>query len=484
MGRRIVAVIVAAIALMLAGAALTASSSDLLKDEQHFYNQSQKTYTGGSKAGSARNMDVVGHNDLAERGFNGDVWAYKGYAYVGHWGFQDPANGHSDFCPSPPNNGVAVIDARNPANPVRVGTLQNPLGTSAEDVTVYTAKYGPLAGRDIAASGIQWCGGTRHDEAAVHGLQLWDVTNPAQPKDLGFLDTGCCTRGVHEFEIANRADLRKTFAYVTVPAGHYPDAENANGIRDARGLGDFRLIDITDPRSPVMTSSWAIQDVGGPFAAQGCDPDGNYGHGAEPSGDGKLAFVSYWDSGFVALDVTNPYAPVYKGRAVFPATADGDAHSSSYDDKRKLLFSADEDFCKASGSGTEKGYGFMRVWDESNLASPVQIGEYRTPNSLGTNDEGAGDYVIHNPLLVGSNVYASWYSDGVRVIDVSNPRAPTETAYFVPPATSNPVKPSQRGTLTNTTQVWGVAIDEANEANGLIYLSDMNSGLWIVRRTN
>jgi hypothetical protein len=482
MSRRLVLLAVAAGALVFVATALTASSSDLLKDEQHFLKQSQKTYTGGSKAGSAWNMEVVGHNNLNVRGFNGDVWAYKGYAYVGHWGFQDPANGHSDYCPSPPNSGIAVVYARNPSNPVRVATLQNPLGTSAEDVTVYTAAYGPLAGHDIAASGIQWCGGARHDPSAVHGLQLWDVTNPAAPEDLGFLNTGCCTRGVHEFEIANRADLRKTFAYVTVPAGHYPDAENANGIRDARGLGDFRLIDVTDPRNPVTTSTWAVQDAGGPFAAQGCDADGNYGHGAEPSGDGKLAFIAYWDSGFIALDVTDPAKPIYKGRAAYPATADGDAHSSNYDDKRKLLFSADEDFCKDSGAGTEKGFGYMRVWDESNLAAPVQIGDYRTPNSLASNDQGAGDYVIHNPLLVGSDIYASWYSDGVRVIDVSNPRAPSETAYFVPPATENPVKPAQRGTLTNTTQVWGVAIDEANEANGLIYLSDMNSGLWIVRR--
>jgi hypothetical protein len=269
-----------------------------------------------------------------------------------------------------------------------------------------------------------------------------------------------------------------------VPAGHYPDPENANGIRDARGLGDFRLIDITDPLHPVMASSWAVQDAGGPFAAQGCDPDGNYGHGAEPSEDGKLVFVSYWDSGFVALDVTDPSAPVYKGRAAFPANADGDAHSANYDDERKLLFSADEDFCKTSGSGIEKGFGYLRVWDESNLAAPVQIGDYRTPNSLGTNDQGAGDYVIHNPLLVGSMVYASWYSDGVRAIDVSNPRVPKEVAYFVPPATDNPVKPSQRGTLTNTTQVWGVAIDEATGNDDVLYLSDMNSGLWIVRRTD
>jgi hypothetical protein len=89
--------------------------------------------------------------------------------------------------------------------------------------------------------------------------------------------------------------------------------------------------------------------------------------------------------------------------------------------------------------------------------------------------------VIHNPLLVGSEVYASWYSDGVRVIDVSNPRAPREVANFVPPAGQNPVKPAQRSVLTNTTQLWGVAVDEAT---GLIYASDMNTGLWVLRRTD
>jgi myo-inositol-hexaphosphate 3-phosphohydrolase len=51
----------------------------------------------------------------------------------------------------------------------------------------------------------------------------------------------------------------------------------------------------------------------------------------------------------------------------------------------------------------------------------------------------------------------------------------------VPPAGDNPVKPSQRGVLTNTTQVWGVAVDDAT---GLVYASDMNTGLWILRRTD
>ncbi len=206
--RRFAIVLAALGALVFAAIGLTAASKDdLLKDEKHFYEQSQKTYQNGSKAGAAFNMEVVGHNDLGVRGFNADVWKYKNYAYVGHWGFADWATGNDRFCPSPPNNGVAVVDVSNPENPTRVATLQNPTGTSAEDVVVYTAPYGPLAGRDIAAAGIQWCGGGRHDPDAIHGLKLWDVTDATHPVELGFYNSGCCTRGVHEFEVESRADL-------------------------------------------------------------------------------------------------------------------------------------------------------------------------------------------------------------------------------------------------------------------------------------
>jgi hypothetical protein len=480
--RKLAMLAAAAVAVVFVAAGLGAPSyDDLLKDEKHFYEQSQKTYDGGSKAGLAWNMEVVGHDDLGVRGFNADVWKYKNYAYVGHWGFADWATGNDRFCPSAPNNGVAVIDVSDPSKPSKVAVLQNPEGTSAEDVVVYTAAYGPLRGRDIAAAGIQWCGGGRHDPDAVHGLMLWDVTNPAAPVQLGFYDSGCCTRGVHEFEIESRADLGRTFAYATVPAGSYEDLENANGLRDAAGKGDFRLIDITDPRSPFEVSTWKVQQAGGPFAAQGCDPDGNYGHGAEPSEDGKLVFLSYWDSGYIRLDLTDPANPRYTGRAAFPANADGDAHSSQYDEERQLLFSADEDFCKTSGAGIEKGFGYMRVWDFEDPRDVRQIGSFRTPRSLGTDDQGAGDFVIHNNFLVGDTLYESWYSDGVQVVDVSDPRNPRRIAYFVPPATENPVKPSQRGVLTNTTQVWGVVVDPATD---LIYASDMNSGLWILRRTD
>ena len=111
----------------------------------------------------------------------------------------------------------------------------------------------------------------------------------------------------------------------------------------------------------------------------------------------------------------------------------------------------------------------------------MQIGEYRTPNSGGRLPLGSGDYTIHNPMVMGTDVYISWYSDGVRVVDASDPTNPEEVAFFVPPAGQNPVKPAQRSTLSQTPQVWGVFVDEEI---GLVYASDMNTGLWILRRTD
>ena len=433
--------------------------------------------------GSARNMVAVGSNSIGGRGFNADVWVHEQYAYVGTWGFSDSAQGSKErFCPSPDKAGVAVLDTRDPSRPRVVSKLQNPTGTSVEDVVVYTAPYGVLAGHDIAVAGIQVCGGPRTDTGFFRGLQVFDVTNPAKPVEIGLLSTGCCARGLHELEVQHRADLGRSFVYASVPASEYADAGSPSGRRDQQGKGDFRLIDVTNPSLPWEVSNWGVhRNLGGPPApGLGCDPDAEYGHSAEPRADGKVAWMAYWDSGFIALDLTDPATPVYKGRTSYPADADGDGHSSNYDEGRKLLFAADEDFGKACGSGTEKGFGFLRVYDYSSLGAPVQIGSYKTPNASGSKDVNAGDYTIHNPLLSGTDLYVSWYTDGIRVLDAKDPRNVREVAYFVPPSVNNPIQPSQRGTLTNATQVWGVAYDEARK---LVYASDMNSGLWILKRT-
>ena len=440
------------------------------------------TLAEAESAGSASGLEVVGHYDIGGRGFNADVWVHERHAYVGSWGFSDwNTGGEQRFCLPDELNGVSVIDVNNAFEPSEVARLRNPSGTSAEDVVVYEAPFGPLAGRDIAVAGIQVCGGDRADTRFFRGLQVWDVTDPAAPEELGRLPTGCCTRGLHELEVQHREDLHRTFVYASVPTSEYADGDVR---RDRKGRGDFRLIDVTNPSAPVEVSDWGVhKDLGEPPAAGlGCDPDPEYGHSVEPSADGTRAFVSYWDSGFIELDVFDPEDPEMVTRAAYDERADGDAHSSNFDEGRELLFSADEDFCKSSGPATEKGFGYLRVWDwaPEDADAPVQIGSYKTPNSSGTKDVNAGDYTIHNPLLVEDEIFASWYTDGIRIIDVSDPANPVETAFFVPPSAHNPVKPSQRGVLTNTPQVWGVAHDPATD---YIFASDMNSGLWILRRT-
>ncbi len=477
MRRVLIALSLAAMVLAVTAFPVAASNDELLPNEQHFLDSSGKTYNGGTKSGSALNMTAISQHDLGTRGFNGDVFAYKRFAYIGRWGFFDSS--HPRFCPS---GGVAVVDARDPAQPAVVANLEVP-GASHEDVVVYTARYGPLAGRDIAAVGLQVCDVFRTDPAAAgkRGLGLWDVTNPAAPQLLSVFDTGCCTRGFHELEVGDRDDLAKTLVYASVPRAEQVESDGVT-LRDRAHRGDAWIVDVTDPAQPAFVSSFGIRkDLGlDPALGQGCSATA-FGHGMDPSEDGRTLFVSYWDAGFINLDISNPAQPRFLGRFTYQPNEDGDAHSTSYDDQRKLLFTADEDFCKTSfGTGTVPGWGYLRVLDESDPAHPVQVGEFHTQHSFGLSDPGAGDYVIHNPLVVGSDVYLSWYTDGVRVVSTKDPRNPTEVAYFVPPAAQNPVKPAQRNTLTNTTQVWGVAYEPSTR---LVYASDMNSGLWILQRT-
>ena len=219
------------------------------------------------------------------------------------------------FCPEEPDSGVAVLDVSDPADPTVVSCLQNPAGASAEDVVAYTAPAGPLADRDIAAAGIQVCDGSRYDQAFFRGLMLWDVTDATSPQLLGSLNIGCCTPGRHEFEIRHRPDRGRTLADVSVPTSEYPDEVSPSGRRDQAGRGDFRIIDITDPRAPFEVSDWGVvKDTGGPLGpGLGCDCDPIYGHSAEPSNDGWLVLVSYWDSGFVPSMSPTHYETIGNG---------------------------------------------------------------------------------------------------------------------------------------------------------------------------
>ena len=77
----------------------------------------------------------------------------------------------------------------------------------------------------------------------------------------------------------------------------------------------------------------------------------------------------------------------------------------------------------------------------------------------------------HNPYFVGNLVYASYYTDGVQIFDVSDPNHINRIAYFDTDRTSTSYSPVFRG-------CWGVY---PFLPSGNILASDIQSGMWIFK---
>lgn len=164
---------------------------------------------------------------------------------------------------------------------------------------------------------------------------------------------------------------------------------------------------------------------------------------------GDRLYVSYLDGGFAIYDIADPAEPgllahhTYEGmfnHNVWPS-ADG-----------AFLFTSDE-----------RLGGHLRVFDIRDLEAIEQVGEHTVENPNSS---------IHNVEVEGDTAYISWYTEGVRVLDVSDPSAPTEIAAddFVD-VVPDPLQP-----FTALQGNWGV------EPEGdVLYVSSMKSGLRIYR---
>lgn len=184
-------------------------------------------------------------------------------------------------------------------------------------------------------------------------------------------------------------------------------------------------------------------------------------HSVSANEKGTRAYLSYWDAGMIMLDISVPEAPTFLGRAKDPVTDEGNLPSAVAVPGERLAVTTDEDFSGIEPGGT---WGAARIWDIADPTKPVQIGQFRTPNSSSSRSDGW--FTVHNPQVRGNRLYLSWYSDGLRVVDISRPDRPREVASFVPPSGQDGTPPL----------VWGVRVER-----NLIFLSDMSTGLYILR---
>ena len=391
-------------------------------------------------AAAENDLSLLG--SLALPGFNGDIWGHRGFAYIGTWG---TASNYPARCPA---TGVRIADLADPTSPTLVGALAQIPGTSQEDVYVAYVETPGFTG-DLLATGIQAC--SRASDAP-RGVDLWDVTDPRNPKHLAFWASGppgSGAQGGHEIDLVVRDG--RVYLGVTVPY--------AETFEDR---GDFRLIDVTDPRNPIEVSAWGATLDGG------IRPTGGqtfFGHSVRFNAAGTLAVVSYWDAGGLLLDLTDPTRPTLVGRTPYPPGAVAN-HSSWFAAGEALLLTGDE------YAGPQNGqWGGLRIWDLSDPAEPTQIGQFSTPNAANGRAGGTFQYTIHNPIVRGTTAYLSWYGDGVRVLDIADPTNPREIGSFVPPAAADPY-----GYHPTAPMVWGVYSE-----GDLVLLSDINGGLYVLR---
>jgi len=282
------------------------------------------------------------------------------------------------------------------------------------------------------------------------GFKIWDISDKTKPREL------CHQRtfgfGTHRF------DMDADYAYISTEMEGY--------------LGNILVIyDLKDPANPQEVSRWHLP---GQHIAGGETPTWkgykNRLHHAMRVGNEMWAAL--WHAGFRVLDVSD----ITKPRVVashdyhppFPEPTHTILPVSGLVAGRRIAVVMDEEHDHVPG----RLHAFLWVFDVTDFdnitaLSAFDVSELDSPWARAPGRFGAHQFreKLDEPL-----VFATWFAGGLRVVDVSDPFAPEETAFFIPEPVGDEASPQSND----------VDVDE----NGLIYLLDRNRGFDILEMTN
>ncbi len=152
-------------------------------------------------------------------------------------------------------------------------------------------------------------------------------------------------------------------------------------------------------------------------------------------------------------------------------------------------------------------WGAQRILDFSQNP-PAEVGSYRSPSSrtfppppgAGPPDDPPAIYEPRVARMFGDNIMlTTWMSDGLRVLDVSNPAVPRELGSFVPPAVPDPSPDAGAGSTSAPPRtdspslelrrgrswptrplVTGVDVLRRQGSSGTVVISDINGGIYVL----
>jgi len=286
-------------------------------------------------------------------------------------------------------------------------------------------------------------------------LRVIDVTDPAHPvvattvQSVGFdlkevktyRHYAYCVNQRGPIQIVDLSDPYHAYTIATYSSPRIPGSHNIWCSDDGyayvalmgAGNSDLRILDLADPLRPVERGYWQHIEQGGLVAC----------HDVYVRND--TCYASWFNAGLYILDVSDKDFPRQIKRIVYPQQA---THNAWPTLDGRHFFTTDE---------RNSPMGHLLAWElDSRYITPV--GEYETERAA----------VIHNVHVKGPLAYISYYTAGVRVIDITNPQVPIEVGRF---DTSRYEGPRFEG-------CWGVY---PYAPSGLLYASDMEQGLYVLR---
>jgi hypothetical protein len=305
---------------------------------------------------TSSNVSLIGKlrvQDAAE-GKIADVGVWDGFAYLGSF-VQDTCTNAENVV----DGGVYIVDIGgghsdgSPSNPVEIGFIQSHqdtfVGEGVQVIAVNTAKFHG----NLLLQNNETC-----DKNGKGGLSLFDVTDPYHPKKLvenwGDFNVKLASNG----NDAN--DIHSVFGW---QAGTKLYAVLVDDLESA----DVDIADITDPMHPKMVREYDLNAEFPQIIQADLGSGSSFFHDVVVKViDGRYEMLlSYWDGGYVKLNVTDPAHATYiadsdftnpdpevlaqTGASVEP---EGNAHESEFSLNNNYIVAADEDFNPYSGQVT------------------------------------------------------------------------------------------------------------------------------------